>query len=67
MHDVEHDLKYSVFKVVVYAKEEFKFFRVFKCLTGRWSVGWRSVHWSVVGWAVIDGQWLVGRLLGGRW
>ena len=39
VHDVEHDFKYSVFKVVVYVKHEFTFFLVLKFFTGRWSVG----------------------------
>ena len=41
---LEHDLKYSVFKVAVYVKYEFNFLLAFKFLTGQWSVG----LWSVV-------------------
>ena len=43
MHDVEHDLKYSVFKVVVYVKYEFNF------------SGLQIYYWSVIGWLVIGG------------
>ena len=56
VHDLDHDLKYSVFKVIVYVKYEFKFFLVFKFLTGRWSVGRWSVHLiggRLVGWSVV--------------
>ena len=49
VHDAEHDFKNSVFKVIGYAKYEFKFFLVPKCLTGRWSV-------HLVGGRLIDGR-----------
>ena len=53
VHDAEHDFIYSVFKVIVYVKYEFKIFLVLKFHTGRWSVGW-----LVVGRC---GRWLVGQ------
>ena len=59
VHDAEHDFKYSVFKVIVYLKYEFKFFTVLKFLIGRWLVGWWSVH-------LFDGQLVGGRLVVGR-
>ena len=70
VHDAEHDFKYSVFKVIVYVKYEFKFFLVLKFLTGRWSVhlvGGRLVSgwWSVVGWSVSRWSVVGGRLVGG--
>ena len=51
VHDVEHVFKYSVFKVAVYVKYEFKYFLVLKFLTGR----------------LVGGRWLIGRLVGGWW
>ena len=62
VHDLDHDLKYSVFKVIVYVKYEFKFFLVFKFLTGRWSVGRWSVH--LIGGRLAGDRWSVGRLVG---
>ena len=75
VHNAEHDLKYSVFKVIVYFKYEFNFFLVLKFLTGRWSPDRWSVHlvsgplvggrWSVVGWSVDKWSAVGGRLVGG--
>ena len=56
MYGVEHDFKYSVFKVVVYVKHEFNFFLFHKFLAGRWSViDWSVGRWSVVilGWSAV--------------
>ena len=41
VYGVEHDFKYSVFKVVVYVKHEFNFFLFtnFLQVGGRWSIG----------------------------
>ena len=58
MHDKENDSKNSVFKVIVYAKYEFKFFQVLKFLTGPWSVRLLAVGWLV-------GQLIGGQLVGG--
>ena len=60
VHDAEHDFKYSVFKVVVHVKYEFKFSLVLIFLTvSGWLVSfrciWLVVSWSVVGWSV--GKW----------
>ena len=56
VHDTEHDFKNSVFKVIGYAKYEFKCFLVLKFLTGRWSVvGWSVGRWSVVGGWLVSG------------
>ena len=57
VHDAEHYIEYSVYKVIVYVKYEFKFFLVLKFLTGRWSVSWWSVH--LVGGRLFCG-WLIG-------
>ena len=54
MHDLEYDIKYSVFKVVVYVKSEFNSF------SGLQISYWSVVSWSLVGWSVIG-----GRLVGG--
>lgn len=56
MHGVEHDFKYSMFKVVVYVKYEFIFFLFHKFRTGQWSViDWSVGRWSVVmlGWSAV--------------
>ena len=53
VYDAEPDFKNSLFKVIGCVKYEFKFFLVFKFLTGRWSVGWWSMHLvggRLVGW-----------------
>ena len=57
VHDAEHDFKYSVFKVIVYLKYEFKFFLVLKFLTGRWSVD----RWLVY---LVGGRLAGGQLVG---
>ena len=57
VNDAEHDFKYSVFKVVVHVKYEFKFSVVLIFLTGQWLVGQFSVH--LVGGQLVSG-WLVG-------
>ena len=69
MHDTEHDLKNSVFKVIAYIKYEFRFFwssnflLVSRLLVGafcRWSGGrWLVVSLLVGRWSVVGG-WLVG-------
>ena len=38
VHDAEHDIKNSIFKV--YAKYLFRFFLALKFLKGWWSVSW---------------------------
>ena len=71
VHDTEHDLKNTVFKVMVYIKYEFRFFWSSSfLLVGGWLVGgrciWPVVRWSVVSlsvgrWSVVGGRcWLVG-------
>lgn len=59
VHDVEHDFKYSMFKVVVSVKYEFIIFLFHKFLTGQWSViDWSVGRWSVVmlGWSAVLGH-----------
>ena len=60
VHDVEHDFKNSVFKVIAYVKYEFKFLLVLRFLTGPlvgglWLVGWSVGRWSVVGGRLVSG------------
>ena len=58
VHDTEHDLKNSVFEVIVYIKYEFRFFWSSNFLLVRgWLVGGRCI-WPVVRWSVVDGQFV---------
>ena len=58
MHDTEHDLKNSVFKVIAYIKYEFRFF---------WSSNFLLVSRLLVGGRVVGGWWSVCWLVGGQW
>ena len=58
VHDTEHDLKNTVFKVMVYIKYEFRFFWSSSfLLVGGWLVVDRCI-WPVVRWSVVGGQFV---------
>ena len=61
----KHTHANSVLKVVGYVKYEFKFFLIFKFLTGWCSVGRWSLH--LVGGQLVGGRLVGGRLVGGLW